>query len=183
MNVLVLADDESCEQQVGDEPAEVVIACGDFHEAVIARIAQKVRAAHVLAVKGNHDGSGEFPDPIVDLHLREYTLGGIRFGGFAGSWRYKPRGYHLFDQEEVTRLLASFPPVDVFVAHNSPRGVHDRDDHVHYGFDAFVSYIELAKPRLFIHGHQHVDRETRVGDTTIIGVYGSRRLTIGAAAR
>ncbi len=110
--------------------------------------------------------------------MKEIELAGIRFGWFAGSWRYKPRGNYLFDQEEVTRLMAVFPPVDVFVAHNSPRKIHDRDDDVHHGFEAFVEYIERAKPRLFIHGHQHVNRETRIGETTVIGVYGFRRLNI-----
>jgi Icc-related predicted phosphoesterase len=71
-----------------------------------------------------------------------------------------------------------FPPVDVFVAHNSPRGIHDRDDDVHFGFEAFVAYIQRAKPRLFIHGHQHVNRQTQVRDTTVIGVYGFRRLEL-----
>jgi Icc-related predicted phosphoesterase len=110
--------------------------------------------------------------------LREFALSGIHFGGFAGSWRYKPRGNYRFDQEEVTQLLDVFPPVDIFIAHNSPRKIHDRDDDVHFGFDAFVNYIERAKPKFFIHGHQHVNRETRVGDTAIIGVYGFRRLTV-----
>lgn len=178
MNLLILADDDACERKIGDERADVLVSCGDIADGVIARIAAKVEAAQVLAVKGNHDSSGTFPGPIVDLHLREYTLDGIRFGGFAGSWRYKPRGNYLFDQEEVERLMATFPAVDVFVAHNSPRRIHDRDDNVHFGFDAFVSYIERAKPKFFIHGHQHVNRETQVGDTAIIGVYGFRHLAV-----
>jgi Icc-related predicted phosphoesterase len=182
MNLLLLADDEACERQIGGEPADVVLACGDVSDAVIVRIAARAGAAHVLAVKGNHDSSGSFAGPIVDMHLREHALDGIRFGGFAGSWRYKPRGNYLFDQEEVTELMAAFPPVDVFIAHNSPRGIHDRDDEVHFGFDAFVSYIERTKPKLFIHGHQHVNRETLVGDTKIIGIYGFRRLTVSAPA-
>lgn len=182
MNLLLLADDESCERGIGDEPADVVVACGDIPDAMITRVAAKAGASHVLAVKGNHDSSGSFVSSIVDLHLREYALNGIRFGGFAGAWRYKPRGNYLFDQEEVTRLMAEFPPVDVFIAHNSPRAIHDRDDDVHLGFDAFVHYIERAKPRLFIHGHQHVNRETRLKDTTVIGVYGFRRLSLSAAS-
>ena len=59
-------------------------------------------------------------------------------GGFQDSWRYKPRGHYLYEQSEVEYLLTSFPPVDVFVAHNSPRYIHDRDDNVHFGFEAFV---------------------------------------------
>lgn len=138
----------------------------------------QVGASHVLAVKGNHDSSGPFPAPIIDLHLKQHVLSGVRFGGFAGCWRYKARGNYLFDQDEVTYLLADFPPVNVFVAHNSPRGIHDRDDDVHFRFDGFVSYIQRAKPKLFIHGHQHVDRETQIGPTIVVGVYGFRRLEI-----
>jgi Icc-related predicted phosphoesterase len=82
----------------------------------------------------------------------------------------------LYEQDEAEQLLNSFPPVDVFVAHNSPRRIHERDTEVHVGFDAFVSYIERAQPRLFIHGHQHVNQETQLGSTRIIGVYGQMRL-------
>lgn len=178
MTLLVLADDDMVERKIGDDRADVVVSCGDLVDTVIARVAQGVRAAHILAVKGNHDSSGHFESPIVDLHLREHVIDGVLFGGFAGSWRYKPRGNYLFEQEEVSRLLEGFPPVGVFVAHNSPRHIHDRNDHVHFGFEAFVSYIDRAKPRLFIHGHQRVNRETRVGETTVIGVYGFRRLKI-----
>ena len=56
--------------------------------------------------------------------------------------------------------MAEFPPVDVFVAHNSPRHVHDREDEVHLGFEAFVDYIERTQPKLFFHGHMHVNQET-----------------------
>lgn len=36
----------------------------------------------------------------------------------------------------------------------------------------------LQGPRWFIHGHQHVDQETQIGDTRVIGVYGQKWLTI-----
>lgn len=176
MRMLILADDDGIEHQVDHDPTDVLISCGDLCDAVITRVAQKVVAANVLAVKGNHDSSGPFLAPIVDLHLKQHVLSGVRFGGFAGSWRYKPRGNYLFDQEEVAYLLADFPSVDVVVAHNSPRGIHDRDDNVHYGFEAFIDYIHRAQPKLFIHGHQHIERETQIGSTRVIGVYGLRRM-------
>jgi len=178
MKLLIIADTDTFENQIGEAAAEVLIGCGDLDEALINRIACKIGASRVLAVKGNHDTDGPFQSPIVDLHLKEFTYGDIRFGGFAGSWRYKPRGHHLYEQHEVSQLLADFPPVDVFVAHNSPRGIHDRNDEVHFGFNAFNDYIERAKPRLFLHGHQHVNRQTQVGPTQVIGVYGFRCLEI-----
>ena len=179
MKLLVLADDDSVRHNIQTERADVLVSCGDIYESIILQVAQSIQCPRILAVKGNHDSGELFPPPIVDLHLITHTVGGVRFGGFNGSWRYKSRGHFLYEQEEVEHLMASFPPVDVFVAHNSPRHVHDRDDDVHFGFEAFVGYIERARPRWFIHGHQHVDQETVIGQTRVIGVYGQRWLTIG----
>jgi Icc-related predicted phosphoesterase len=168
MTLLVLSDDDSVREKIPKAHTDVLVSCGDIADSVILYVAQTVGCAHVLAVKGNHDSGGPFQPPIIDLHLTTYPVVDVRFGGFHGSWRYKPRGHYLYEQSEVERLLASFPPVDVFVAHNSPRHIHDRDDDVHYGFEAFTRYIKRAQPRLFIHGHQHVDQETQLGVTRVI---------------
>jgi len=108
------------------------------------------------------------------LHLATHKFGGLKFGGFNGSWRYKPRGNFLYEQDEVEKLLEFFPPVDVFVAHNSPDQVHQWDNSVHAGFKAFNAYIERAKPQFFIHGHQHMNAESFVGETRLVGVFGQR---------
>ena len=128
----------------------------------------------VLVNGVNHDSSAAFGEPIVDLHLQVVEHGGLRFGGLNGSWRYKPRGHFLYDQWEVEEMLSSFPPVDVFLSHNSPKGIHDQDDRVHCGFDGLTRYIERAKPKLLVHGHQHVDKETACADTRIVGVFGHK---------
>lgn len=65
---------------------------------------------------------------------------------------------NLYEQEEVERLLSGFPSVDVFVAYNSPRNIHERNTEVHVGFEAFNRYIERAQPRPFIHGHPPAPR-------------------------
>lgn len=74
--------------------------------------------------------------------------------------------------------MKNLPPVDVFLAHNSPRLVHDRDDEVHIGFIAFNSYIDRAKLRIFLHGHQHHTVETQLGSTRVIGIFGYRSLVL-----
>lgn len=178
MRVLVIADDDSVRRNIGDAGADVVISCGDLADDTVLEVGRRSGARSVLAVKGNHDSSAEFAAPIQNLHMTCRSVGAVRIGGFCGAWRYKTRGNFLFEQDEVEHLLASFPPVDVFIAHNSPRGVHDREDDVHLGFEAFNRYIERAKPALFIHGHQHVDAETLLGSTRVIGVYGYRRLEV-----
>jgi Icc-related predicted phosphoesterase len=178
MKLLALSDYDSFRYTLGKEPADVLISCGDIADQVILEVAEAVQCSRILAVRGNHDNIDPFQAPILDLHLTTYTYDGIRFGGFNGSWRYKPRGNYLYEQPEVEQLLRTFPPVDVFVAHNSPRHIHDRDDNVHLGFKAFVDYIHRVHPRLFLHGHQHMNKETCIGGTRVIGVRGQKRLEI-----
>jgi len=178
MNLLVVADDESLGTRIPDCTVDVLVSCGDLPDGLIVEAAKKSHCQEILAVKGNHDSSGSFPAPIRDLHLKMFEFRGLRFGGFCGAWKYKPRGNYLFEDFEVERLLANFPAVDIFVTHNSPHLVHDRDDDVHMGFAAFNEYIQRAKPKLMLHGHQQQNIETMVGGTRIIGTYGHRTLVV-----
>ena len=178
MRLLVISDLDDLHWREGSGCVDVVVACGDVAECTILEAAEAYGCAIVLAVKGNHDTRLPFHEPVVDLHLRTVEHNGVVFGGLNGSWKYKPRGHYLYEQWEVETMLAQFPPVDVLISHNSPRRVHDQDDDVHIGFDALHGYIERARPRLVIHGHQHVNRETRVGETRVIGVYGRRIVEI-----
>jgi len=178
MKLLILADDDSVQKDIAKEQTDVLVSCGDFADQALLQIAKNIQCSQILAVKGNHDGSGSFPAPIIDLHLNTHTISGFRFGGFNGSWKYKPRGNYLYEQLEVKRYLDLFPPVDIFVAHNSPRHIHDRDDDVHFGFEAFVDYIQRVQPKLFLHGHQHINQETQIGKTKVIGIYGQKKLEL-----
>ena len=56
--------------------------------------------------------------------------------------------------------------------------MHDVEDDVHFGFDAFYDYLKRCQPSYFIHGHQHKNAETVVGNTRIIGVFGYRYVEI-----
>jgi uncharacterized protein len=178
VTILVIADDDGVAATVPDVRADVLVVCGDVMDGVILAVAARTGISTILAVKGNHDSAASFPAPVVDLHLATHAVRGVTFGGFRGCWRYKPRGHHLFDDSEVGNALDSFPRVDVFVAHNSPRSVHDREDDVHLGFSSFVSYILDRHPRLFLHGHQHVNAETMIGGTKVIGVCGYRYVVL-----
>jgi Icc-related predicted phosphoesterase len=178
MNILIISDDESIASRLPVSPSDLLISCGDLPDEIILSVAAKCQCGEIFAVKGNHDSSGPFRARIRDLHLVTLKFAGLTFGGFGGSWKYKPKGNFLFEQGEVEKLLATFPPVDVFVAHNSPRLVHDREDEVHIGFVAFNNYIDRTKPRFFLHGHQHQQIESRVGSTTVVGTFGYRFLVL-----
>jgi Icc-related predicted phosphoesterase len=176
MNLLIIADDESLGQRIPDCNADLLVSCGDLPDFLILEAAKRCHCREVLAVKGNHDSSAPFPAPIRDVHLSRFQFGGVTFGGFCGSWKYKPRGNYLFEDSDVEQRLADFPSVDVFITHNSPRLVHDREDDVHMGFAAFNHYIQRVKPKLLLHGHQHQNVESLIGGTRVIGTYGHRML-------
>lgn len=178
MRTIVIADDDSLVGRMAGEKADFLISLGDLWDSTIDRAATLYQCERVLAVKGNHDSQSKFPAGIFDMHLTTWDHVGIRFGGFAGSWKYKPRGHYLFEQEEVVQALRSFPAVDVFIAHNSPSGIHERDPDIHQGFDAFIDYIARASPSYFLHGHQHVNQTSMVGSTTVKGVFGEAILEI-----
>jgi uncharacterized protein len=178
MNLLVIADDESLGPAIPDCSADLLVSCGDLPDALILEAAKRCHCREILAVKGNHDSSAAFPAPIRDLHLNTFQFRGFKFGGFCGSWKYKPRGNYLFEESEVEGHMTTFPPVDIFVTHNSPRLVHDREDDVHMGFATFNQYIQRAKPRLMLHGHQHQNVESLVGVTRVVCTYGHRMLVV-----
>jgi len=178
MKLLVLADIDGFHWHGGSGRADALLALGDMADTVILEAAEAWQCPAVFAVKGNHDSESPFPEPIIDLHLRSSDLGGLRFGGLNGCWQYKPRGPFLYYQEEAESFMAAFPAVDIFISHNSPRRIHDREDEVHTGFSALNSYIDRAAPRLLLHGHQHVDKETQAGRTVVIGVFGWRAIKI-----
>jgi uncharacterized protein len=178
VKILAIADDDDLICQRDDADIDVLIALGDLHDDAIKRAIAHYRPRKTLAVRGNHDPDVPFPAGVKDIHCALVNFEGIRFAGFEGSWRYKPSGHHLFEQSEVTAIMRGFPKVDVFVAHNSPSGIHERDEFVHQGFQGFIAYIDTAQPTLMIHGHQHYDGVTVRGATTIVGVFGERLICL-----
>ena len=174
MRILALADNDAFQWTGPSQPVDLLVSCGDVYDSLILSAAKACAATQVFAVKGNHDSNAPFPSQITDLHLQVATLpNGLRIGGFNGCWRYKPKGHFLYDQDEAAALIQRLPPVDILISHNSPAEIHEKDQDVHQGFVALAEYIRKHSPRLLIHGHQHVSRESLVGKTRVVGVYGS----------
>lgn len=178
MKVLVLADIDSLHWEHGTGEAALVLSLGDTADSLILEAAAAFSCKNIFAVKGNHCSPSPFPKPIIDLDLHVESFGGLTFGGLSGCWKYKNSGPFLYEQDEVQEMLAGFPRVDIFASHNSPRGIHDKPDDIHTGFDALTEYVQHQKTRLLIHGHQHVNKETQVGACRVIGVFGHRVLEI-----
>jgi len=178
VRILAISDIDDYHWKYGIGHADLIVSCGDISDQVISEAAQAYSCTKIFAVKGNHDTDMSFPEPIVDLHLQVEEYAGMKFGGLNGSWKYKPRGHFLYEEWEADQFLATFPPVDVFVSHNSPRGIHDQEDEVHYGFEALKTYIQRSKPKILIHGHQHVNKETILNETRIIAIFGSKLIEL-----
>jgi hypothetical protein len=43
------------------------------------------------------------------------------------------RGHFLYSQGQAAVLIRQLPPVGVVVTHNSPAGIHERDEDIHWG--------------------------------------------------
>jgi len=180
VKLLVVSDCEAGLPTLPAGTAELVVCCGDVPRDVLERVVARY-GVPCLGVLGNHDPALP-PAFMQEVHLKVVEVGGVTFGGCEGSWRYKPRGHHLYDDGQVEALLRGFPRVDVFVAHNPPAGVHDAPDDVHNGFAAFRRYIEEEQPALFLHGHVHRSAETMVGRTRVVAVLGAQMVGYGEGA-
>lgn len=178
MKILALADINDLHWKHGAGQADLVVSCGDVADQVILEAADAHSCKAIFTVKGNHDPNTPFIRPIVDLHLQVREQAGLRLGGLNGSWKYKPRGHFLYEQWEVEAFLGSFPPVDIFVSHNCPRGIQERQDEVHQGFEGLRSYILRTIPKLVIHGHQHLDKESQIENSNVVSVFGYKLIEL-----
>ena len=177
MRILVLADIDDLRWQHGPGEVDLIISLGDISDCLILEAWEAFGAPMAFGIRGNHDPATPFPEGISDLHLKTVEFGGLRFAGFCGSARYRPRRSHMFEQHEVAALMKDFPKVDIFVAHNSPT-MFGNDDGIHDGFVAFDQYIHEKLPRYFFFGHQHRNIETTIGLTKVVGIYGHRVLKV-----
>ena len=179
LNIIAIADDDALVGLIHTEvDIDLLLSLGDLYDVTIEKAIDIYAPEYVAAIRGNHCVASAFPLPAVDLHLQTMECFGLTLGGFAGSWQYKRHGNHMYTQEEVHELLGDLPAVDIFIAHNSPRGIHERDNLIHQGFDAFLEYIDRVQPAYFLHGHQHCNRISYRGKTCIMGVYGERQFQI-----
>ena len=125
---------------------------------------------------------------------------GLRVAGLGGCLRYSD-GPNQYTQRQQARRARSLSRrarwraardgggVDVMLIHAPPRGVGDREDRSHQGFDALHRLTARLRPSLLLHGHIHPDetpaRIRRLGPTVVRNVAGRHLLDMepGAGAR
>lgn len=147
----------------------MIIGCGDLPYPYLEFLAT-VYNVPLLYVPGNHDpqysqhpsarvGGGDNVDGEV-----VYTKG-LLIAGLGGCIRYQSHTPNQYSQREMyLRAYALLPkillyklryrrPLDLFIAHSPPAGIHDDDDPAHQGMHALNFLIRWARPRYFLHGH------------------------------
>jgi len=141
-----------------------------------------------------------WPAGAVSAERAIVDVAGLRIAGLGGCRRYSdgPNQYTQRQQAQRARALVRRARwrklrdrrgVDVLLTHAPPRGVGDREDPAHQGFEALNWLTRQLRPGLLLHGHIHPDEEParihRLGRTVVRNVVGRHLLDIepGAGAR
>lgn len=126
-----------------------------------------------------------FGSTCIEGKVRRFE--NLIIAGLGGSRRYNS-GRHQFTEIQMRlRILRMIPRLlwnrlvhgrylDILLTHAAPRGINDRPDPTHVGFQAFVKFVDRFKPAYLLHGHIHLydlnaQRTSRRGRTEIINTY------------
>lgn len=188
--ILIVSDDEILSRmEIGQlkkkfSDVDFILSAGDLSNYYLDYLVTTLNK-DCIYVNGNHVFGKNHDISFcknIDGKLIEYK--GLRIFGLDGSQKYS-RGPHQYTEQEMNgKILKNlfylgFGKLDIVLSHSPPRGIHDKDDFVHRGFNSFNKIIKYFKPKLWVHGHvhlsnQHEIKETIVDETTIINVYGYR---------
>ncbi len=185
MRILAIADrppQKPIHEILSEESIDLIVTLGDLELSDI-RSLETVTNIPKLGVYGNHC-SGMYMESlgIKNMHLTTQEVNGVTFGGFEGCVKYKESSAKMYTQEEVSKLLAVFPRVDVMLAHCPPLGVNDdQTDIAHTGYAGLRKYVEREKPAYLFHGHTYpkeTELVTMLADTKIIYVFSHKIITL-----
>ncbi|HVW45255.1 MAG TPA: metallophosphoesterase [Amycolatopsis sp.] len=192
--------------------ADLVLGAGDLPFDYLTYLADALDAPCVF-VPGNHDAdlSGftrfgglsmrdgfprEWPGPAGGINAdgRVVDVAGLRIAGLGGSVRYNdgPNQWTQSQQARRARRLVRAAErrrrkdgrgVDVLLTHAPPRGLGDREDPPHHGFDCLLWTVERLRPKWLLHGHIHPHGEAqpdrRLGETIVRNVVGRHAMDFG----
>jgi len=196
--------------------AELILACGDLPFDYLGYLMdalerplvfvpgnhdQDVRGYRTsrsgLNLRAGMPSEPPWPPGAVNADGRVVDVAGLRIAGLGGSLRYStgPNQYSQRAQARRARSLARRARlrrwrdgrgVDVVLAHAPPRGVGDRDDLPHQGFDCLAPLLSRIGAPLLLHGHIHPYGDDlvdlRVGETVVRNVVGKHVFKIPAPA-
>ncbi len=141
----------------------------------------------MIYVNGNHVYHKDYPIPFaknIDGKIINYK--GLRILGLDGSKVYSFKEHQYTEKEMFIKIIKNIISiifgVDIVLSHASPKGIHDKNDRVHEGFEVFNKFIKIFKPKLWIHGHIHLSnfmeyQDTITHDTRVSNSFGYRIYT------
>ena len=190
MRILLVADEEDGYLWQHYRPGnldgfDMILSAGDLKAPYLSFLVTMGNCP-LLYVHGNHDVSYDAapPEGCVCADDRLYTIKGVRILGLGGSSMYNGRPWQFTERQmrfrilKLRRQIARAGGVDIVLTHAPIRGVGDRDDLAHRGFEAFVPLLEKWKPRYLVHGHVHksygadFQRVRACGETAVINACG-----------
>jgi uncharacterized protein len=121
------------------------------------------------------------------IGFKSVKEGSVLIAGVSGSLMYNKGLNQYTDAQMKRKLIAMIPSLvmnkirygrflDILVTHAAPEGIHDKSDPCHRGFNSFLWFMRLFKPRFLVHGHIHLYdlQDIRVSqflETTVINAY------------
>lgn len=112
---------------------------------------------------------------------------GLLIAGASGSLEYN-KGENQYSDSQMNRKLIKLIPrllynkmrygryLDIFLTHAPPFGIHDKEDRCHTGFQSFLWFMRIFKPKYLVHGHIHLYdlqdiRVSRYENTSIVNAF------------
>jgi hypothetical protein len=195
--------------------AEIILACGDLPFDYLRSLMDRLEVPLVfvpgnhdpdvsgystarsgLTLRAGLPATAPWPPGAVNADGRVVDVGGLRIAGLGGSPRYTdgPNQYGQRRQAYRANRLARRAwwrrrrdghAVDVLLTHAPPRGVGDRDDPPHVGFDCLHPLVGRLHTPLLLHGHVHPYGEDTpdrsLGATVVRNVVGRHLFEVPAA--
>lgn len=166
------------------EDIDLIISCGDLKASYLSFLATMTNSP-VFYIHGNHDDDYAKNEPegceCIDGKLVTYQ--GLRILGLGGSNRYKP-GVNQYTEKQMERRVRKLKRTiqknkgfDILVTHAPAHGTNDGEDMCHVGFKVFKQLVEEYSPKVFAHGHVHMNygrqipRTDYLGSTMVINAY------------
>ena len=190
LRILLVSDftEDSLNRDIEDKTLpdiDLIISCGDMAPEYLSYLRDRVDAP-LYYVKGNHDirYSPANLFGCENIHARIISVGSLNILGLEGSMWYNG-GPNQYTEAMMKKIIFWMgfkiwrkKPIHMVITHAAPRGIHDREDLCHMGFECFVRLIRKCAPDYFIHGHVHESfnnfeqRVTRVENTRVINTCG-----------
>ena len=189
MKILVLADIESKYywdffEKSKLEGIDLILSAGDLSAAYLEFLATYAKCP-VLYIHGNHDTKYLNNPPLGCICIDDdiYVYNGLKIMGLGGSMCYNYGSFQYTEKDMRSRYLKLKPKIwrrkgiDILLTHAPAYGVNDGEDLPHRGFETFRTILEKYEPKLFVHGHVHLNygrthkREDMYGNTRVINAF------------